>query len=65
MGLPSIWSRYLFILAVAVMPVLLFGPGMLRLARRYVLRQVIPVRLRVPRKGICLFVAFMMLFEDN
>jgi len=61
-GLPSVWSRYLFILAMAVVPVLLFGPGLLRLAKRYVLMQVMPVRLRVPRKGICLFVAFVMLF---
>ena len=61
MGLPSVWSRYMFILAMALVPILLFGPGLLRLTKRYVLRRPIKVRLRVPRKGICLFVAFVML----
>ena len=62
LGLPSVWSRYLFIFAMAMAPVLLFGPALLRLAKRYVLRQPIRVRLRVPRKGICLLTAFVMLF---
>jgi RHS repeat-associated protein len=61
MGLPSVWSRYVFILAMALVPVLLLGPGLLRLTKRYVLRHPIKVRLRVPRKGIYLLVAFVML----
>jgi len=84
MGLPSVWSRYLFIFAMALLPVLLFGPAVVSVIRRLVLsflrkqessflRLWIPhqvrndnkptkLRFRVPRKGICLFVAFVMLF---
>ena len=61
MGLPSVWSRYVFILAMALVPLLLFGPALLHLTKRYVLRHPIKVRLRVPKKGICLLVAFVML----
>ena len=61
MDLPSVWARYMFILAMAIVPVLLFGPGLLRLTKRYMLRHPIQVRLRVPKKGICLLVAFVML----
>lgn len=46
---------------MALVPVLLFGPGLLRLANRYVLRRAVSMRLRVPQKGICLLVAFVML----
>jgi len=61
-GLPSVWSRYLFVVAMVLVPVLLFGPGLLRLANHYVLGRPVSMRLRVPRKGICLLVAFLMLF---
>jgi len=47
---------------MGLLPVLLFGPGLVRLARRYMLGQPVPVRLGIPRKGICLLMAFIMLF---
>jgi RHS repeat-associated protein len=55
----ALWKLNNFAMAMA--PVLLFGPALLRLAKRYVFRQPIRVHLRVPRKGICLLTAFVML----
>jgi len=64
MGLPSLWSRYLFVLLMVLLPVMLFVPGVVGVIRRLVLCYGRPTRLRlgVPRKGICLLVAFVMLF---
>jgi RHS repeat-associated protein len=62
-GLPSVWNKYLFILAMALVPILLFGPAVVSVIRRLTLYHGRPTRLRpaVPRKGICLLVAFVML----
>ena len=62
-GLPSVWSRYLFLFVMSLVPVLLFGPSIKRLIIRLLLFRAVPsrLRLRVPRKGICLLVAFTML----
>lgn len=64
MGLPSVWNKYLFILAMALVPILLFGPALLKLTSRMLLCYSKPTKLKlhVPRKGICLLVAFVMLF---
>jgi RHS repeat-associated protein len=63
-GLPSVWSRYLFALLMVLLPVMLFGPAVVGVIRRLVYCYGRPtrLRLRVPRKGICLLVAFVMLF---
>jgi len=62
-GLPSVWNRYVFVLVMALVPLLLFGPAVFKVIRRLVLCYGKPTRLRlhIPRKGICLLVAFVML----
>ncbi len=64
MGLPSVWSRYLLVIAMVLLPVMLFGPATKRVISRLLFCHSKPtrLRLRVPKKGICLLVAFMMLF---
>jgi RHS repeat-associated protein len=57
-GMPSIWSRYLFILVMTMVPFLLFGPAVLRLLLCY--GEPTRLRLRVPRKSICILLAFLI-----
>jgi len=57
-GLPSVWSRYLFILVMAMVPVLLFGAALKRLLLCY--GEPTRLRLRVPKKSICVLLAFLI-----
>ncbi len=67
MGLPSAWSKYLLLLTIAMLPVMLFGPAAKRLITRLLFCHGKPTRLRVrvPKKGICLLVAFVMLLSPE
>ncbi|KPJ65106.1 MAG: hypothetical protein AMJ43_11415 [Coxiella sp. DG_40] len=67
MGLPSVWSKYLILLTIALLPVMLFGPAAKRIISRLLFCHSKPtrLRLRVPKKGICLLVAFVMLLSPE